>query len=229
MRTSTAYGVVFDVDGTLVDSAYLHAVCWHEALRQGGHTVPMLEVHRAIGLGSDETLDDLLPADRDRRHDQEMLDAHLALYKLHWGRLTPLPGARELLRRCAAAGLRVVLSSSASADELAELRSTLDCDDAIHSATSSTDVDAGKPAPAVIDAALQKSGLAAGNAVYVGDAVWDGVTTRRAGIGFVGVLCGGTPAELLYGAGAVEVWRDPAELVDKLEDSIIGQLAQRAS
>jgi HAD superfamily hydrolase (TIGR01509 family) len=220
-------GVLFDVDGTLVDTTYLHAVCWAEALRGGGHQVTTADVHHAVGMGSAELLDHLVGADRDTEKDGELKTAHLTLYRQYWGRLTPLPGARELVRACAGRGLKVVLASSASQDELAVLRSALDADDAVSVATSSSDADAGKPRPDVLQAALDQSGLEPDNVVFVGDAVWDGEAAGRAGVRFVAVTCGGTPAADLREAGAIEVWRDPAELLASLSDSAIEVLAAR--
>jgi phosphoglycolate phosphatase-like HAD superfamily hydrolase len=89
--------VLFDVDGTLVDTSYLHAVCWREAFAQAGHEVPMALLHRAIGMGSDLLLDKLLPADRDPGADDAISAAHSALYSVYWSRLRPLPGAVDLL------------------------------------------------------------------------------------------------------------------------------------
>ncbi len=106
---SAAAGVLFDVDGTLVDTPYLHAITWWEALHQAEHHVPMATIHRAIGMGSDKLLDHLLGPLRDRNADDALRDAHLALYKQYWGRLVPLPGAVDLLRVCHGNGLRVVL------------------------------------------------------------------------------------------------------------------------
>jgi HAD superfamily hydrolase (TIGR01509 family) len=217
-------GVLFDVDGTLVDTTFLHAVCWAEALRQHGHVVPMSEVHHLIGMSGDKLLDAVVGEDRDKDDDEKLEAAHLTLYRQHWGRLVPLPGAADLLAACAERGLAVVLASSASAEELAALRSALDADEAITEATSSADVDAGKPAPDILQAALEQSGLAADDVVFVGDARWDGEAAERAGVTFVGVTCGGTPAEVLRAAGAVEVWRDPAEVMEHLADGAIGRL-----
>jgi HAD superfamily hydrolase (TIGR01509 family) len=217
------FGVLFDVDGTLVDTTFLHAVCWAEALRQSGHRVPMAEVHHAIGMGSDELLDHLLGADRGG-DDDEISAAHLALYKQYWGRLTPLPGAADLVRDCAKRGLAVVLASSASDEELEALRSALDADEAIAEATSSGDADAGKPAPDILAAALDQSGLAADRAAFVGDAVWDGKAAHRAGLPFIGLTCGGTPETALRSSGAIEVWRDPAHLLAHIDHSVLAQL-----
>jgi HAD superfamily hydrolase (TIGR01509 family) len=217
-------GVLFDVDGTLVDTTFLHAVCWAEALRQHGHVVTMADVHHSIGMGSEELLSRLLGHRHDRDQDDELKAAHLTLYQQHWGRLTPLPGAGDLLRHCARRGLAVVLASSASSGELNALRSALDADDAIDKATSSSDAEAGKPAPDIIQAALESSGLSASSAVFVGDAVWDAKAAAQVGIRFVGVTCGGTPATDLRKAGAVEVWRDPADLLEHFGDSVLDTL-----
>jgi HAD superfamily hydrolase (TIGR01509 family) len=219
---TNADGVLFDVDGTLVDTPYLHAVCWAEALRQSGHDVPMATVHRSVGMGSDELLDHLLGPDRDKDDDETLTAAHLALYKQFWGRLRPLPGAVELMRHCSKRGVRVVLASSASEEELAALRSALDADDAIHTATSSTDADAGKPSPDILEAALDQSGLAPQRVHFVGDSVWDGEAAKRAGVPFIGVTCGGTSEAELREVGAIEVWRDPADLLDQGSSVLLG-------
>jgi HAD superfamily hydrolase (TIGR01509 family) len=215
-------GVLFDVDGTLVDTTFIHAVCWTEALRQHGHRVTASEVHHAIGMSGDKLLDHCLAEDRDQDEDDAISQAHSTLYRQWWGRLNPLAGAADLLRRCHERGLRVVLASSANEEELAALRSVLDAEDAIDAATSSSDAGSGKPAPDIVVSALEESGAAADEVVFVGDAVWDGYAAQRAGIAFVALTCGGTPAAELRGAGAVEVWRDPAELLENLDKSLLG-------
>jgi HAD superfamily hydrolase (TIGR01509 family) len=212
---------LFDVDGTLVDTTYLHAVCWAEALRQHEHVLPMATIHHAIGMGSDRLLDHLLGEDRDRSEDDALDAAHLTLYQQHWGRLRPLPGAAELLRRCAREGLAVVLASSASEGELHALRSALDADDAITAATSASEAEGSKPAPDILQVALDKAGSAAADSVFVGDAVWDGYAAARAGTPFIALTCGGTSAAELYEAGALEVWRDPADLLEHFADSAL--------
>jgi len=175
-------------------------------------------------MGGDQLLDRLLGAQRDREQDDDLKQAHITLYKQYWGRLDVMPGARELLRRCKAAGLAVVLASSASKEELEELRATLDVDDAIDVATTADDAEDAKPSPDILQVALERSGLAADEAVFIGDAVWDGEAARRGGVTFVGVTCGGTPAADLREAGAVEVFRDPADLLASFDDSPIGRL-----
>ncbi|MGC4748624.1 HAD family hydrolase [Micromonospora sp. DT201] len=223
MRTDQPTGVLFDVDGTLVDTTYLHTVCWWEALRQTDQPVPMALVHRSIGMGSDKLLNHLLGPERDRDADPRLLDAHDTLYAEYWERLTPLPGAADLLRACAERGLRVVLATSASEPEVGALRRALAADDVIDTVTSSADAQQSKPAPDILVAALAQSGLAAERVVFVGDSVWDVVAAGALSIPCVGLTCGGTSRGELAGAGAVAVYDDPAALLDELADSPLTQ------
>jgi HAD superfamily hydrolase (TIGR01509 family) len=215
--------VLFDVDGTLVDTTYLHAVTWWEAFRQYGHHVPMARIHRAIGMGSDKLLDHLLPSDRDRSVDGELQAAHVALYAPYWPRLRAFDGAAELLRSCADRGLRVVLASSASEREMRALRDALDADDVIAAATSATDAQESKPAPDILHIALQRAEVAPEAAVFVGDTVWDVLACKKAGLTCLAFLTGGTSREELHEAGAVEIYEGPAELLTVLPDSLIAR------
>ncbi|HET9517528.1 MAG TPA: HAD family hydrolase [Actinoplanes sp.] len=224
MTADQPAGVLFDVDGTLVDTTYLHAVTWWEALRQHGHDVPMASIHRAIGMGSDRILEHLLGADRDADGDGALAHAHGALYGAWWPRLRPLPGAAQLLRAVAGHGLAVVLASSADARELAVLRRVLDADDVITTATSSADAAQSKPAPDILQAALRQSGVDPGRAVFVGDSVWDVHASAALGIDCIAVACGGTSAAELRNAGAVAVYDDPAELLGALDESVVAKL-----
>lgn len=217
----TPTAVLFDMDGTLVDSNYLHAVCWWQAFSQAGHDVPMARIHRAIGMGSDQMLDALLPAPRDRDGDDGIRAAHGALYATYWSRQRPLPGAADLLRACKKRGLTVVLASSADALEFAVLRAVLDADDAIDEATSSADVERSKPAPDLVQVALDKAQVPPGDAVFVGDTVWDVRACAKAGVPCIGLLSGGiSPAELLD-AGAAEVYEGPEELLGALPRTLL--------
>jgi HAD superfamily hydrolase (TIGR01509 family) len=222
--TDRPAGVLFDVDGTLVDTTYLHAVTWWEALRQFEHDVPMAVIHRAIGMGSDKILDHLLGDERDRDDDEAMSEAHGVLYGAWWERLRPLPGAADLLRAVASRGLEVVLASSANARELAILRRVIDADDVITAATSSADAEQSKPAPDILEAALEQSGVDPARAVFVGDAVWDVRASSALGINCIGLTCGGTGAAELREAGAVAVYDDPAALLRALDHSVIAKL-----
>jgi HAD superfamily hydrolase (TIGR01509 family) len=218
------YGVLFDVDGTLVDTSYLHVVAWWEALRQSGHDVPMRLIHRGIGMGADKILDYLLGTDRDTSGDDTIATAHTALWTPYWERLKPLPGAADLLRACAARGLRIGLASSASKAELAALRRAIDADDVVHTATDKDDAGSSKPDPDVISVALERLGLTAERVVYVGDSVWDVEAASKLGIPCIGLTSGGLAASELHDAGAVETYGYPADLLAALESSAIADL-----
>jgi len=212
---------LFDVDGTLVDTNYLHAVTWWEAFAQAGYQPPMADIHRAIGMGSDQLLDKLLPADRDKDADAELRAAHSTLYATYWCRLRPLPGAADLLRACKHRGLTVVLASSADEPEFNALRTALDAEDAIDAATFAGDVESSKPAPDLIEAALDRAGVPAHEAVFTGDTVWDVEACRKAGVPCIGLLSGGISRDELTAAGAAEVYPGPADLLAALRGSLL--------
>jgi HAD superfamily hydrolase (TIGR01549 family) len=211
--------VLFDVDGTLVDTNYLHAETWWEAFRQHGHAVDMAAVHRAIGMGSDKLLDHLLPEDRDRDADDDIRAAHKTLYRVFWTRLRAFDGAADLLRACAGRGLKVVLASSADGDEMQALLAALDADDVITAVTSSADAEQSKPAPDIVEVALERGGVRADQAIFVGDTVWDVQACRHAGLPCVAVLSGGIGADELRDAGAVAVYDGTAHLLAEFDRS----------
>ncbi|WP_328471567.1 HAD family hydrolase [Streptomyces sp. NBC_00448] len=213
--------VLFDVDGTLMDTVYLHTVAWWEALRQKGAHVTTARIHRCIGMGSDHLLDALLGEDRDRDGGEALSAAHDTLYAQYWSRLAPLPGAPDLLRACAARGWRVVLASSAKEEEAQVMIRALDVGDVIDAVTTASDVSSSKPAPDLVQQALEKAGVAAGRAVFVGDAAWDGKAARKAGVRCVGLLTGGWTREELGGAGMEAVYDSPQELLDRLDHSAL--------
>jgi HAD superfamily hydrolase (TIGR01509 family) len=214
--------VLFDVDGTLVDSNYLHAVTWWEAFSQGGYDVAMADIHRAIGMGSSQMLDKLLPRDRETAQDDSLQTAHSALYSSYWTRLRPLRGAPDLLRACKKHGLTVVLASSAGEPEFKALRAALDAEDAIDAATFSGEVERSKPAPDLVQVGLDKAGVRADEAVFVGDTVWDVQAARKAGVRCVCLASGGISRGELIDAGATDVYDDPADLLRHFPGALIG-------
>ncbi|MFI6449198.1 HAD family hydrolase [Kitasatospora sp. NPDC050543] len=214
---------LFDVDGTLLDTNYLHTLAWAEALAQYGHTPAMARIHASIGMGGDQLLDHVLSQDRDRAQDGDISSAQHALFARFWPRLRPFDGAADLLRAVAVRGWTVVLASSASGRDLEVMRRALDADDAVSAATSADDVEASKPAPDLVHAALDKAGARAGEAVFVGDTVWDVQSATAAGVPCIAVLSGGWSERDLRAAGAVEVHADPAALLASLADSALGQ------
>jgi HAD superfamily hydrolase (TIGR01509 family) len=211
-----APGVLFDVDGTLVDTTYLHTITWWQALRQQDHDVTMANIHRAIGMGSDKILDAVLGPDHDKSRDDEVRAAHTALYAQYWDRLRPQPGAVDLVRACAGRGWTVGLASSAAPPEFAALRRALDVDDVVAGATNSGDAEESKPDPDIVQAALDRTGLAPERVLFVGDSVWDVYAAAKLDIPCVGLTCGGISAAELGEAGAVAVYRDPADLHARL-------------
>jgi HAD superfamily hydrolase (TIGR01509 family) len=217
-------GVLFDVDGTLVDTTYFHTVTWWQAFRQFGLKVSSARIHRAIGMGSDHILDHLLGADRDHGDDDKITAAHAALQAVHWPVLQPTSGARDLVTACARRGLTTVLASSAENRELAALRRALDADDSIDAVTTADDARASKPSPDIVRIAMDKTGLTADRVVFVGDAVWDVEACQRAGVRCVGVTCGGTSAAELRHAGAIAVYDNPAALLAEIDRSPLATL-----
>ncbi len=210
-------GVLFDVDGTLIDSSFLHAVCWWQAFRQHDIDAQMAVIHRSVGMGSENLVGNVLDEVEGVEIDDVDLDAlsasHDALYSVYWPQLRLLPGARELVRRCHDAGLVTVLASSAKERELGVLRRVLDCDDAIDEATSSSDAEASKPAPDILEVALAKAKLSASDALFIGDAVWDVHASSKLGMPCIGLECGGTSAAELLEAGAFATYANARELL----------------
>ncbi|ONH28735.1 HAD family hydrolase [Pseudofrankia asymbiotica] len=218
--------VLLDIDGTLVDTNYFHALAWYRAFRQEGHPVTVTDLHRRIGMGSDQMLDAVLP-DRDRGRDDVLQAAHTEHYAAFFGLIRPLPGARDLLRHLRRSGAQVVLATSAPPEELRVLRRSLAAEDALTAVTSSADAENAKPEPDILAAALDAAGVGAEEAVMVGDSRWDVLAASKAGLACVGVLTGGISRAELDDAGAVAVYRDPADLLDHLDDSPVGRLLRR--
>jgi HAD superfamily hydrolase (TIGR01509 family) len=212
--------VVFDVDGTLVDTNYLHVRCWSEAFHQAGHVIEDARIHRAIGMGSTQLLAQLLGDDRDTSQDARIVDGHRTLYALHWGHLQPLPGARALLHACAERGLSIALATSAETDELRALRDSLDCDGVIDVCISAGDEGEGKPQPGVVKSALAKLDVDPDEALFVGDTVWDVEAGLRVPVRVFAVMTGGISFAELIGAGAERVFAGPRALLDHLDHAI---------
>jgi HAD superfamily hydrolase (TIGR01509 family) len=216
--------VLFDVDGTLVDSNYLHVYAWQRAFDDEGIPVAAWQLHRCIGMDGSKlvsTLSDDAASDVQDR----LSDAHSRYYRDASPLLAPLPGARDLLRRVADIGLQVVLASSAPEDELDTLRKVLSCDDVIAETTSSHDVDTAKPEPGIVQVALDRAGVSADQAVFVGDSVWDAQAASAAGVPCIGLLSGGISAAELQAAGASPIFSDPQDLLEHLDSTRIAALA----
>jgi len=218
---SDAGGVLFDVDGTLVDTNYLHVAAWSRALRVFGHRVPMSTLHQTVGQGSDQFVESVLG-----HPDEDVADAHSDFYGPYLYDLIAFAGAADLLRMTKKAGLRVVLATSASGEEVEHLRRAIGADDVVDEVTCKDDVDSSKPDPDLVHAALDKAGLSVDRAIFVGDTVWDVEAARRAGLDCVCVLTGGIGATELREAGAVAIYDDVEHLMAEFADSPLGKLAR---
>ncbi len=224
--TGRAPAVLFDIDGTLVDSNYLHVHAWYRAFGEAGVDVPAWRIHRSIGMDGSTLLATLGEgADDDARARAKEL--HSRYYKESAALLRLLPGARELLARVKSLGLQVVLATSAPDDELEILRRILDIEDVVSAVTSSADVDTAKPRPDIVEVALARADVPASQAVFVGDTVWDVIAAGRAQVPTIALECGGVSAGELDNAGASGVFTDPRELCENLDDTVIGALAGR--
>jgi HAD superfamily hydrolase (TIGR01509 family) len=219
--------VLFDIDGTLVDTNYFQAVAWFRAFSQSGYQVAMVDVQRHIGQGSDQLIDELVPQ-RDKSRDDVLEAAHAEYYAGFYGIMKPFTCAQDLLRTVRDRGAEVVLATSASPSELQALRNALDVEDALATVTSAKDVENAKPEPDILDAALQLTDTDPQHAVMVGDTVWDVEAAKKAGVEFIAVLTGGISRQALEEAGAVAVYDDVQDLLKNLDDSPIGKLLARS-
>lgn len=210
--TTSTTGVLLDLDGTLVDSLYLHVVAWHEALHAAGHHVPMVRIHAAIGMGSDRLLPNLLGEHVDDAH--AISDDHTRRFLEGAGSLEATPGATTLLDDLAMRGVPFVVATSAGGDERDALLSALGHDDL--PTVGSDDVGSSKPAPDMLLMARDELEVDVDHVVMVGDAPWDALAAVRAGMEAVAVRCGGFADQALRDAGARRVVDAPRDLIGAL-------------
>jgi len=214
----TTKAILFDIDGTLVDSNYFHIDAWQRAFADNGHEVDAWKIHRAIGKDSSKLMEVLI-GDAADEIGEAASEAHSTFYAAMSDRLRPFDGARELIAELARRKITVVLATSAPEDELKTLRAVLDVDDHLTDVTSSEDVETAKPDPDIVKVALERAGEAPDDTVFVGDTIWDVQAAGRAGVRTIGVRSGGVSEEELLGAGAVEVYDDVRDLLEHLDQS----------
>ncbi|HWR85571.1 MAG TPA: HAD family hydrolase [Rhodoglobus sp.] len=213
----TVSAVLFDIDGTLVDSNYLHVDAWAEGFRQAGVTVPSWRIHRMIGADSSQLLEELA-GDQPEEVQQRAKAINTETYQQLIPKLRVLPGAREIVAELTSRGIRVVLATSAPEEELGALLEVLDLDESQIEVTGAQDVETAKPEPDIIAVALERGGVDASEAIMVGDAIWDAIAAKRAGVRTIGVLSGGTGPDELREAGAIAVYNDVSHLLDHLDE-----------
>jgi HAD superfamily hydrolase (TIGR01509 family) len=208
---------IIDVDGTLVDTNYQHALAWYRAFRQHGITLPLWEIHRHIGMGGDQLVASMVGEGFDAEHGDDVRAAERALYLSLMPEVQPLEGARHLLESLRAAGHTIVLASSAKPDELEHYLALLDAHAIADGWTDSGDVERTKPEPDLVAAAVEKAG--GGPAVMIGDSTWDCEAAANAGLETIGVLTGGFSEGELRDAGAAVVFRSLPELVERMDET----------
>jgi HAD superfamily hydrolase (TIGR01509 family) len=215
-------GVLFDMDGTLVDTNYLHTVAWWRAFCDAGEWVPMNAVHRLVGMGGEQ----LVPALLGRECPQAAAGRSRRYHELA-SEIRPFPGAAELLRLTREAGLAVVIATSSPRRELEACLSVLQADQSISLVTTADDVSSSKPEPDVLVEAIRRASLDPARVLAVGDSIWDVRAARAAGLGCVAVESGGFSRHELNEDGALHVYRDVEELCRQFWTSPLALLAAR--
>lgn len=216
--------LLLDVDGTLVDSTYVHVSTWHRALDEAGATVPHVEVHRRVGKDGATLVAELLEVagvdDDDTARERiasRAQELHARYYADAADSLRLLPGARDLVRRAHQRGWITVLATSAPPSEFDEARALLDVDDHVDAVTTGDDVDRAKPDPTIVGIALDRAGVEAADAIMVGDATWDAIAATKLGIRSIAVRTGGIGDDELRAAGFSDIADDPAAVLDLLD------------
>lgn len=204
--------VLLDLDGTLVDSVYLHVQTWQQALRAAGHDVPAWRIHAAIGMGSDRLVPWLLGRHVDEQ--QHLSDEHHRLFLERADELRPTRGARELIEDLERRGIPFTIATSAKPPVRKALLATLRREDL--DSTDAGDVDSPKPAPDLLLAACRQLGARPDHATLVGDSPWDAEAAEQVGIRMVAVRTGGFDTERLLSSGAFDVVDEPLALVGRL-------------
>ena len=211
---------ILDVDGTLVDSNYQHALAWFRAFREHGVTPPIWRIHRHIGMGGDQLVVAVAGDEVEDAHGESIREAEKRLYGELVGEVCAFEGASDLIVRLADRGHEVVLASSAKEDEVERYVELLGAGEQISSFTTSDDVERTKPEPDLIAAAIDRA--EGSDAVMVGDSTWDIEAAERAGIPTVAVLTGGFSAAELTEAGAVAVFESLPELLGEIGSTPLG-------
>jgi HAD superfamily hydrolase (TIGR01549 family) len=209
---------LLDIDGTLLDSTYHHALAWARAFAGVGHPVPVWKLHRHIGMGGDRLIPAVASDEIAERLGDELTERHTKAYDELIGETGLLPGAQDLLDGLRSTGLRVVLASSSQPQHARHALDLLDAADRTDAWTTSEDASESKPDPELLETALDRVG--GSRAVMIGDATWDVYAANEAGIPTIGLLSGGFGEEELRAAGAVAVYQDPADLLASLEEAL---------
>jgi HAD superfamily hydrolase (TIGR01509 family) len=213
--------VIFDVDGTLIDSVDYHAKAWLWAFARHGHDIPFEEIQAQIGKGGDQLMPVFLSEEEIAHIGETLTDERSTFFKDEYlPHLHAFPLVRELFEKIRADGKKILLASSAKADELEHYEKIAGITDLIEPSTSSADADRSKPHPDIIQAALGKLGDPDPSSVlYIGDTPWDAMASNKAGVKTIGLLCGGFAESDLKKAGCIAIFSSPADLLAKYDQS----------
>ncbi len=210
---------ILDIDGTLVDTNYHHAIAWYRAFRQHEIILPIWRIHRHVGMGGDQLVAALTDDSVEEQKGDDIRSAEKALYFQLLPEVETMEGSRELIEDLKRRGHTVVLASSAKEDEVEVYLDLLGARELADAWTTSADVSETKPQPDLVNAALERAGGSADDAVMVGDTPWDVDAAKSAGVGTLTVRTGGFGVDELREAGAVDVFESVAELRSKLDES----------
>lgn len=215
--------VIFDVDGTLIDSVDAHASSWAEALAQAGFSQAYADVRHQIGKGGDQLLKTFLSDEDIRQHGQQLTETVKKLFaEKYMPGIQAFPAVRELFQRILADGKVALLASSAGEHQLTEFKKLAGIADLIEGETSKDDAERSKPHPDIFAASLGKlPGLSPHEAVVVGDSPWDAIAGKKIDLQTIGVLCGGFPEQELREAGCSEIYLSPADLLSRYDHSLL--------
>lgn len=208
---------LLDIDGTLVDSNYQHALAWYRAFRLHGLTIPVWRCHRAIGMGGDQLVRYLAGDGFEAEHGDAVRTEEHALYAQMIAEVQPFHGARALIENLKGLGCTVVMASSAQPEDTQHYLDLLDARSLVDGWTDSGDVEATKPAPDLVEAALAKAG--GGAAVLIGDSIWDCEAAKAAKVKTIAVRTGGFGVDELRDAGAIAVFESLGELCERLSET----------
>jgi HAD superfamily hydrolase (TIGR01549 family) len=212
-----ARAAILDVDGTLVDTNYHHALAWYRAFREHGIVLPLWRLHRHVGMGGDKYVTAVAGEEAERRIGDRVRERWEELFNEVLGEIAPLAGARDLIGDLKDRGHVVVLASSAIAPHLDRFIDLVDAREVVDGWTGKDDVERSKPDPDLVAAALEKAGTR--DAAMLGDTPWDVEAARRAGVETVCLVTGGFSADELRGAGAAAVFESIDELRDRLDET----------
>jgi HAD superfamily hydrolase (TIGR01509 family) len=210
---------ILDIDGTLVDTNYHHAIAWFRAFVAHDIVLPIWRIHRHIGMGGDQLVSALCGEDTERERGDDIRDAEKAEYGKLIGEVRTMERSRELIAALKDSGHVVVLASSAKDDEVDAYLDLLDARELADGWTTSADVESTKPEPDLVRAALDRVDAEPDDAVMVGDTPWDVEAARRAGVGTLAVVTGGFAEQELREAGALDVFESVAELLERLDET----------